>query len=166
MARGDDHSWPLLVGRVDARNLRQSSVLREVPASATDVSRESVTAELVLAMPIKPENKARYPKHWKAIVAQVRERSGGQCECLGECGLHRTNPGPRRCCERNGHPAKWAKGKVVLTVAHLDHTPENCELENLRDMCQRCHLRYDVPHHRATARKTRDARSGQQPLSL
>ena len=31
-------------------------------------------------MPIKPENRARYPKDWKAIVAQVRERSGDKCE--------------------------------------------------------------------------------------
>lgn len=44
-------------------------------------------------MPIKPENRRRYPKDWKAIVAAVRVRSGGRCECEGECGLHRTTPG-------------------------------------------------------------------------
>ena len=27
-------------------------------------------------MPIKPENKARYPKDWKAIRAEVLERAG------------------------------------------------------------------------------------------
>lgn len=42
--------------------------------------------------------------------------------------------------------------KIVLTVAHLDHQPENCAEDNLRAMCQRCHLRYDVQHHRATRR--------------
>jgi hypothetical protein len=31
-------------------------------------------------MPIRPENRRRYPKDWKAIVAQVRERSGDRCE--------------------------------------------------------------------------------------
>lgn len=106
-------------------------------------------------MPIKPENKARYPKDWKIIVARIRERSGGRCECEGECGLHRTTPGPRRCVERNGQSARWAKGKVVLTVAHLNHQPEDCRPENLKDMCQRCHLRYDVDHHRHTAYETR-----------
>lgn len=106
----------------------------------------------------------RYPADWKTISLSIRERSGGQCECEGECGLHRTTPGPRRCQERNGDAAKWAKGKVVLTVAHLDHDPMNCEPENLKAMCQRCHLRYDVPHHMANARKTRDRKSGQMSM--
>lgn len=66
-----------------------------------------------------PVDWKRYPPHWKEISWKIRERSGGQCECHGECGLHKTNPGPRRCCERNGEPAVWAKGKIVLTVAHL-----------------------------------------------
>ncbi len=39
--------------------------------------------------------------------------------------------------------------KVVLTVAHLDHTPENCADENLRAWCQRCHNTYDLPMRRA-----------------
>jgi hypothetical protein len=106
-------------------------------------------------MPIKPENKARYPKDWKLISENIRLRSGGRCECFGECGLHRTTGGPRRCEERNGGPAKWAKGKVVLTVAHLDHQPENCEPSNLKAMCQRCHLRYDHDHHQRNAYQTR-----------
>jgi hypothetical protein len=52
-------------------------------------------------------------------------------------------------------PAQWAKGTVVLTVAHLDHQPENCADDNLKAMCQRCHLRYDVPHHQRNAAATR-----------
>lgn len=106
-------------------------------------------------MPIKPENKARYPKDWKAISAAIRERAGGRCECEGECGLHRTTPGPRRCVEVNGEPAKWAKGKIVLTVAHLNHTPEDVRPENLKAMCQRCHLRYDHDHHMKNSAATR-----------
>lgn len=31
-------------------------------------------------MPIRPENKARYPKDWPAISKRIRERSGGRCE--------------------------------------------------------------------------------------
>lgn len=114
--------------------------------------------------PIKPENRARYPKDWKAISASIRERAQGQCECMGECGLHRTTGGPRRCEEMHGSRAKWARGVVVLTVAHLDHVPENCAPENLKAMCQRCHLRYDIEHHAETRRRTRDALTGQASL--
>jgi hypothetical protein len=115
--------------------------------------------------PIRQEDRGRYPANWKTeIVPAVRARSGGRCECTGECGLHRTTPGPRRCVERNGQPAKWARGKVVLTVAHLDHTPEHCDLTNLKDMCQRCHLRYDVKHHAGTRRHTFEQRTGQRRL--
>ena len=32
-------------------------------------------------MPIKPENKGRYPKDWKAISTAIRERAAGRCEC-------------------------------------------------------------------------------------
>jgi hypothetical protein len=91
-----------------------------------------------------------YPENWKEISLAIRERSGGRCECEGECGLHRTHPGPRRCIEVNGRPATFARGKVILTVAHLNHTPSDCRPENLKAMCQRCHLRYDVDHHRET----------------
>lgn len=111
--------------------------------------------------PIKPENRARYPKDWREISARIRARAGDRCECEGECGLHRTNPGPRRCNERHGTPATWARGKVGLTVAHLNHLPEDCRPENLKAMCQRCHLRYDRDHHAASARKTRAAKRPQ-----
>ena len=90
-----------------------------------------------------------YPPGWAAISWRIRmERAQGQCECRGECGLHRTHPGPRRCVERHGRPAVWAKGTIVLTVAHLNHEPADCRDDNLRAFCQRCHLRYDVGHHR------------------
>jgi len=107
---------------------------------------------------IKPENARRYPKDWKAISQRIKARAQGRCECAGECGLHRTTPGPRRCIERHGEPAKWANGTVVLTVAHLDHQPENCADDNLKAMCQRCHLRYDSQHHQANAAATRRAK--------
>lgn len=109
-------------------------------------------------MPISAENKARYPRDWKQISAKIRERSGGQCECESECGLHTTTG---RCREIDRLPALHARGRVVLTVAHLDHQPENCAPENLRAMCQRCHLRYDSEHH-AKSRRTNQERSNGQ----
>ncbi|MCC7026705.1 MAG: hypothetical protein IT265_07095 [Saprospiraceae bacterium] len=36
----------------------------------------------------------------------------------------------------------------VLTVAHLDHDINHNESENLKALCQKCHLSYDRPHHR------------------
>lgn len=114
-----------------------------------------------------PFHRERYPDDWEEISLAIRQRSGGQCECEGECGLHRTHPGPRRCQERHGELAKWARGRVVLTVAHLNHDPQDCRPENLKAMCQRCHLRYDAPHHRhnaALTRRRRKIESGQSEL--
>ena len=120
-------------------------------------------------MPIKPENRARYPKTWKAIVEEIRSRAGGRCECLGECGLgHPCHPGcrieagilARRCCEVGGVKAHTFNGPVILTTAHLHHArrPEEVRRHLLKSMCQRCHLRYDRHQHAETARRTRAAR--------
>lgn len=107
-------------------------------------------------MPIRPENRDRYPSDWKSISLRIRTiRAKGQCECEGECGRG-THTG--RCSNRDGQPAYGTGSRVVLTVAHLDHTPEHCDPENLKAMCQGCHLHYDKDHHAATARVTRHNR--------
>lgn len=101
--------------------------------------------------PIRPENRSRYPADWKDISARIRfERAGGFCECKGECGAH---AGWCGAAHGKAHPVTGSI--VVLTVAHLDHTPENCSEANLRAMCQRCHLNYDREHHAETAYMTR-----------
>lgn len=105
--------------------------------------------------PIRPENRDRYPADWKTISLRIRTvRAAGRCECHGECGRG-THDG--RCPNVNGGNAYGTGSKVVLTVAHLDHTPENCHDDNLRAMCQGCHLHYDRDHHRQTAAATRRA---------
>jgi hypothetical protein len=53
---------------------------------------------------------------------------------------------------------------IVLTVAHLDHDPRNCELSNLKALCQYCHLHYDQEHHAETAYETR--RNGKAAADL
>lgn len=132
-------------------------------------------------MPIKPENVARYPKDWKKVVVpRIRARSGDRCECLGECGLfhygvdgrqhdseimlNRRTPIRCEALNRQAHPV--TKSMVVLTVAHLNHTPEDCRDEVLRHMCQRCHLRYDSSHHQKNARVTRFKKIGQEDFGL
>ena len=92
-------------------------------------------------MPIKPENKDRYPDNWKQISQHIRfERAGNRCEFCG--------------CE-NYQPHPVTGSKVVLTVAHLDHQPENNAPENLRALCQRCHLSYDAEHHAQSRKSSR-----------
>lgn len=106
-------------------------------------------------MPVKKENRHRYPKDWPAISLRIRfKRAAGRCECLGECGRG-THDG--RCPNVNRGQAYGTGSLVILTVAHLDHTPEHCEDSNLRAMCQGCHLHYDREHHRQTAANTRRA---------
>ena len=102
-----------------------------------------------------PIDKKKYPPNWTTIVTLVRIRSGGRCECTGQCGLHKDHPGPRRCTEMDGKPAKYAKGKVMLTTAHLCHDESCADMTHLRHMCQRCHLRYDMKLHQQHARETR-----------
>lgn len=118
-------------------------------------------------MPIRPENKDRYPANWKAISHEIRfVRAGGRCECLGECGRG-THDG--RCSNLHGGEAYGTGSKVVLTTAHLDHVPEHCDPANLRAFCNGCHLHYDRDHHRETAARTRAAAlaaAGQLPLPL
>jgi 5-methylcytosine-specific restriction endonuclease McrA len=97
-------------------------------------------------MPIRAENRARYPKDWKAISERIRfERAANRCECEGECGGDHGG----RCAAVNREPHPDTLSMVVLTVAHLDHVPENCGEDNLKAMCQRCHNRYDMPMRRA-----------------
>ena len=46
----------------------------------------------------------------------------------------------------------------MLTVAHLNHDTTDNRDENLKAMCQRCHLRMDNELHVRNARATRMAR--------
>lgn len=80
-------------------------------------------------MPIKPENKKLYHPDWKLISLKIRiERAKNKCE---KCGVE------------NGKPIEGKKGKIILTVAHLDQDPTNNNLNNLLALCQRCHFNHD-----------------------
>jgi len=131
-------------------------------------------------MPIKAENKARYPKNWLEIRAKIQQRAGDKCE---GCGVRNHALGGRRKGDGLWMPAlpkgermlhlEWPKPgewwwcgdddlalrlrivRIVCTTAHLDHTPENCDESNLKFWCQRCHLRYDHEHHQRNAAETR-----------
>jgi hypothetical protein len=92
-----------------------------------------------------PVNWRNYPPNWKLFAAGIREvRAHNQCECTGECGIHRG----RRCIEVHGRHAVYARGKITLTTAHLCRCAPLCALpEHVKSMCQRCHLRVDIHLH-------------------
>lgn len=116
-------------------------------------------------MPIRPENRDRYPHDWQQISLRIkRDRAGYRCECAGECGRG-THVG--RCPNEHGEDAYGTGSRVILTTAHLDHTPEHCDDDNLLAMCQGCHLHYDRDHHAETRKAGRIAAlaaEGQDPL--
>ena len=104
-------------------------------------------------MPIRPENKSRYPDDWSSsIVPCVRARSGNRCE---------GSPAYPDCRARNGEPHPVTGSIVVLTVAHLEGAAlETRKLHELRHWCQRCHNTYDAPMRRAgIARRAHEARA-------
>ena len=81
-------------------------------------------------MPIRPQNRRRYPPTWSAISFCIRaDRAKWRCEWCGRPDRRRLVTG------------------CVLTVAHLDHQPEHCHPGNLAALCPRCHLGYDAGHH-------------------
>lgn len=105
--------------------------------------------------PIRPENRNRYPADWADISLAIKDRAGWRCECGGECGRpaeHLDDTG--RCVNTHGRPAYRTGSRVVLTTAHLNHTPEDCDPANLKAMCQGCHLHYDRQHHAQTRAAT------------
>jgi hypothetical protein len=128
-------------------------------------------------MPIRPENRARYPKDWKQIRERILHRAGHRCE-HESCGARHRDVGywlgelfvpmPRALRDagyKAGDTVACSNAPdlklimIVLTIAHLDHTPENCADDNLRAWCQKHHLRYDAKHHTQTAYATRRARA-------
>lgn len=130
-------------------------------------------------MPIKPENKILYPSNWKFIRADILIRAKNRCEICQvknkegvlrgtyqgvECfqdmdgNIYRTDNGDYIDSNYVGdieasESAKWVG--IVLTIAHLDHNPENNCYSNLQCLCQLHHLRHDIHQHRESRRKTK-----------
>lgn len=136
-------------------------------------------------MPIKPENKARYPANWLEIRAAILLRANNCCEqCkvpngariargagpfantfqMDNAEVYDAETGERIARVRMGEYQLKNMVTIVLTIAHLDHTPENVDHDNLRAWCQMHHLRYDAKHHAESARLTRRALLNNQEL--
>lgn len=128
-------------------------------------------------MPIRPENKKRYPANWKQIRADILTRAKNKCEFCGVKNksfiIYEDNfpidrilpmdwnypiidkmPKEWDATFEDGSTFHYRKAQVVLTIAHLDQTPENCDYNNLRALCQKCHNTLDAPF-RAEHRKNK-----------
>lgn len=112
-------------------------------------------------MPISAERMKLYPggsihsKEWKAFRMELLERAGNRCE---------GTPQFPSCRAENGKPHPDTGGRVVLTIAHMDHDETHSDPNRCRALCQRCHNKWDSAHRRKNAAKTRRARSPQLDL--
>jgi 5-methylcytosine-specific restriction endonuclease McrA len=114
-------------------------------------------------MPIKAENRHRYPPNWRAIRLAILDRAENRCEQCRVPNHAWRNNATGQWTHDAGLAEAWGLdgdkiARIVLTVAHLDHAPEHNDPANLAALCQRCHLAYDADHHAKTAYRTRCVR--------
>jgi len=89
-----------------------------------------------------PINYKNYPKDWKTrIRPEILARAKNRCE---NCGAENYKPNPT------------TGSRVILTISHQDHDTKNNAPENLKALCQKCHLSWDAKEkarRRAQARE-------------
>lgn len=118
---------------------------------------------------------SKYPSDWKTVIRPaILERANDCCEVCGVANhtvIERTGKG-------SDEWVYWPEGmqgeahlidghkpvNIVLTIAHLDHDVNNNQHSNLKALCQRCHLHYDIAHHKENSRNTRNNKKGLQNL--
>jgi hypothetical protein len=129
-----------------------------------------------------PMNRSLYPKNWEQIALDRKKAAGWTCEwCRRPC----RRPGEAdgalidRVMGDHWRSDLWAEeeteefglipvpklGRFTLTVAHLNHRPEDCRPENLAALCSVCHCRYDLKAI-PLKRRLKAERLGQLALNL
>lgn len=123
---------------------------------------------------------------WQATRDRILLRAAHSCEGCGKpnhATIQVMRDGSGRWCAGNPRRGQWfgadakpvarpsaadlrrcQRIRVVLTIAHLNHLAGDDRDENLRALCQRCHLAHDQRWHLAQARRTRAAKTGQRWL--
>jgi hypothetical protein len=100
-----------------------------------------------------PMNRSLYPDNWDEIATAIKDAASWRCQDCDRCCrrpgesldefctriIGVDEPAILRRLEIQAHPQRF-----TLTVAHLDHRPENCHPDNLRALCSGCHCRYDL----------------------
>ena len=118
-----------------------------------------------------PIDYKKYPKDWKTkIRPDILKRAEDCCEF---CGVHNYETGFR---EEDGNFRiestinNWELAenydykkliKIILTIAHLDHNINNNKYDNLKALCQRCHLKYDSKFHSHNRKQNRNNKKQQ-----
>jgi hypothetical protein len=105
-----------------------------------------------------PINYKEYHPKWRLISKLIRHRRAGN-KCEG-------SPKYPQCRAENGLPHPDTGSRVVLTVAHMDQDKKNNRFNNLRALCQRCHLAHDLNAHIENRRYGRHFRKYQIKLDL
>lgn len=133
-------------------------------------------------MPIRPELRHFYTGPiWWATRLRILARAGNCCEQCGKpngkavltvsggysfmawtlCEASAGSSVPWRDCY--GHTITRLSTsfqpriiRVVLTIAHLNHVSGDDRDENLKALCQWCHLNYDKLHHQETRAERKD----------
>lgn len=138
-----------------------------------------------------PIDYSKYPKNWKTeIRPRILKRAENKCEFCkidnyavtyyDEHGKRQLDYSEELCDEFKRKRTYTSSMKykkmmekecpelrfavVVLTIAHLDHDISNSDDQNLRALCQKCHLGYDAKHHAMNAAVTRAKRRKQNYL--
>lgn len=123
---------------------------------------------------MSPCNYDEYHPDWKHIRRQILDQADNCCEFCGvangargfRTGGEFVEAGLAVCADPH-FPHRCIV--IVLTIAHLDHDVTNNDPTNLRALCQRCHLRWDIDHHTRNAaetRRTKRIHSGQMELGV
>jgi hypothetical protein len=134
-------------------------------------------------MPIAREFRQFYGREWREVTRpRILKRAGNKCErCrvpnhaevirIGGCWLEQRvswkdgriqtwrGPDGRPLLDKPRGPTR--RVRIVITIAHLNHTPGDDVDENLKAMCQWCHLNHDKQHHKESRSTRKDA---QRPL--
>ena len=97
-----------------------------------------------------PCDASGFGKHWPNMAISLTYSEAREfVEHYNICGTG------KRKTDDDGH--RWIV--IVLTVAHIDDPdPMNCDPENLRLLCQRCHNRHDAKMRALKSAKTREER--------
>lgn len=99
---------------------------------------------------------SEYHPDWRDVIRPaILKRAGFKCE---GCGLRQRARGFRDSNgifhECDSFREQWEKERgrriftIFLSIAHLDHNPDNNDYSNLRAYCQKCHNGHDKQHRR------------------
>lgn len=136
-------------------------------------------------MPIKKENRLRYPADWAQIRKRILVREGYRCRRCKAPDRERIargagkDAGTYQTSDAEVYDAETGEClgtvrmtdfeldhmvTVVLTIAHLDQVPEHNDESNLAALCQRCHLQHDREPSKAKGFLTRHLGRGVQDM--